>query len=294
MQLSKYVVYSLRDPSSTHPFYIGFTDTQQKRGNRRPQDHILEAKRGWTNKHTNRLKYGTIKKILDSGYEPVIEYVFQSDDKNEALEKEKEYIKLYGRRDNNTGILTNLTDGGEGASGVIKTLSDATKKKLSECRKGKTLEQICGDKTATVERERRREFMLSNNHMSGKKHSQDSIDKMRENRKGKGPETISESHKEAIRKSNRKRELSEETKKKMGAKNIGNTYCLGKPKSEEHKAKISQARRDHNVYDWFHKDHGHIRDTRNGLCDRFPELNLSEIGKLVRNQAKSHKGWTKG
>jgi len=32
----------------------------------------------------------------------------------EACNKEKEYIKKYGRVDNNTGILCNLTDGGEG------------------------------------------------------------------------------------------------------------------------------------------------------------------------------------
>jgi|688.fasta_scaffold360728_2 hypothetical protein len=36
----------------------------------------------------------------------------------EACEKEKEFIKLYGRKNNNTGILANLTDGGEGVIGL--------------------------------------------------------------------------------------------------------------------------------------------------------------------------------
>jgi len=40
----------------------------------------------------------------------------------EACEKEKELITLYGRKDKSTGILCNLTDGGEGAPGVIQSL----------------------------------------------------------------------------------------------------------------------------------------------------------------------------
>ena len=49
---------------------------------------------------------------------------------DEAFELEKELIKKYGRKDNGTGILRNLTDGGDGVSGAIVT--DETKIKLSE------------------------------------------------------------------------------------------------------------------------------------------------------------------
>jgi hypothetical protein len=49
---------------------------------------------------------------------------------DEAFELEKELIKKYGRKDNGTGILRNLTDGGEGPSGAI--VKDETKIKLSE------------------------------------------------------------------------------------------------------------------------------------------------------------------
>jgi hypothetical protein len=39
----------------------------------------------------------------------------------EALDMEKFYIKLFGRKDNGTGILRNLTDGGEGIKGQFWT-----------------------------------------------------------------------------------------------------------------------------------------------------------------------------
>jgi hypothetical protein len=37
----------------------------------------------------------------------------------EACEKEKELIKLYGRKDQETGVLCNLTDGGEGTTNRV-------------------------------------------------------------------------------------------------------------------------------------------------------------------------------
>ena len=52
-----------------------------------------------------------------------------------ALALERRYIKWYGRKDNGTGILRNLTDGGEGTTGRIH--SNETRKKLSEMKKGK-------------------------------------------------------------------------------------------------------------------------------------------------------------
>jgi hypothetical protein len=59
----------------------------------------------------------------------------------EACELEKTLIKKYGRINNKTGILCNMTDGGEGISGWRHT--DETKEKMSKSHKGK----VFSDKT---------------------------------------------------------------------------------------------------------------------------------------------------
>ena len=41
----------------------------------------------------------------------------ESNDYNFIIEKEIEFIKFYGKKINNTGILSNLSDGGEGMNG---------------------------------------------------------------------------------------------------------------------------------------------------------------------------------
>jgi hypothetical protein len=53
---------------------------------------------------------------------------------NEAFEWENFYIKHYGRIDIGTGILRNLTDGGEGSSGYRAPLE--TRQKISQGAKG--------------------------------------------------------------------------------------------------------------------------------------------------------------
>jgi hypothetical protein len=53
-----------------------------------------------------------------------------------AFALERRYIRWYGRKNNNTGILRNLTDGGDGIGGFVH--SEATRHKISESNKGKT------------------------------------------------------------------------------------------------------------------------------------------------------------
>lgn len=60
-----------------------------------------------------------------------------------AFALERFYIRWYGRKDNNTGILRNLTDGGEGTSGY--SLSEDTKKLISLSKLGKIRPQNVKD-----------------------------------------------------------------------------------------------------------------------------------------------------
>lgn len=52
----------------------------------------------------------------------------------DACKKEIEFISIYGRKNNNTGILSNMTDGGEGTLG--KQITEEFKNKLKERNKG--------------------------------------------------------------------------------------------------------------------------------------------------------------
>ena len=52
-----------------------------------------------------------------------------------ALALERRYIRWYGRIDLGTGILRNMTDGGDGASGMI--ISQETRNKISKANTGK-------------------------------------------------------------------------------------------------------------------------------------------------------------
>lgn len=59
-----------------------------------------------------------------------IEILFDNLTWEQACEKEKEFIKLYGRIDLKTGCLANLTDGGDGAINAI--ISKEHRQKISE------------------------------------------------------------------------------------------------------------------------------------------------------------------
>lgn len=58
---------------------------------------------------------------------------------NEAFEMERYLISLYGRRDIGTGILRNMTNGGEGPSGVIVSEQKRTQLRIAQTGKKATM-----------------------------------------------------------------------------------------------------------------------------------------------------------
>lgn len=80
-------------------------------------------------------KCSTIRKILDTGNEPIIKVTGARISDYMACAFEIDLIAGIGRRNQNLGPLTNLTDGGDGISGAIR--SEATKRKQSQSMLGK-------------------------------------------------------------------------------------------------------------------------------------------------------------
>lgn len=85
--------------------------------------------RAWQKFHRN-IHWRRI--VSKTGY--IVEVMIDDLTWEQAIEKEKEFIAIYGRRDKKMGTLVNLTDGGEGMLGYITP--DEVKRKISSKKKG--------------------------------------------------------------------------------------------------------------------------------------------------------------
>jgi hypothetical protein len=134
----------------------------------------------------------------------------------EAFLLEKLYILMFGRIDLGTGILRNKSDGGDGASGAIR--SEETREKLRQANLGKKRPKEVGEKISKA--------------LFGRKLSEEIKEKLRESLKGR---TCTEEHKRNVSKAKKGFKHTEESKQKM-------SICKrGKSLSPEHIKKISKA-----------------------------------------------------
>lgn len=104
-----------RDKNS--PFYIG-----------------IGCKRDYFRAYESGAKRNNIWNKITSKSQWDVEILFDGITKQEASLKEQEFIDLYGRIDNNTGCLANMTNGGDGIWGCVR--SKETRAKLSTSKIG--------------------------------------------------------------------------------------------------------------------------------------------------------------
>ena len=161
-----FYVYAWLRPNG-EPFYIG-------KGRGRRDGQI---------KYSNPFFVKVVEKIRADGSEPTVIRWQDGLCEEDAFRLERAYIKLFGRRNNRTGVLVNLTDGGDGLSGAI--FSESHRQKIA---RGRT----------------------------GKRHTAETRLALSIAKSGK---PISDSHREAISAAQIGRTHSEETKKKISDRN---------------------------------------------------------------------------
>lgn len=135
----KFYVYKLIDPQSGLPFYVGKGKGDRFKSHERAKDKIY-----YTATHNNKLLKNKINKVLQqSGY---IRYQkhFVNDEQT-AFNIEIALIAKYGRRDNNTGILCNMTSGGEGVAGHKRSEQWKQKQQRAAHKRCKPIDQYTLD-----------------------------------------------------------------------------------------------------------------------------------------------------
>jgi hypothetical protein len=201
-----YYVYELIDPRVNLPFYIG------KGKDKRVYFHLSEKSRA---KSDNFKKFDKIKKIRKEGYEPEVKIVQYFEDENDAYEYEEKLIKIYGRRDiDEGGILTNICE-------------SSRPPKL----KGKTYQEIYGDKWEEQIQKRMKTKEERGNYGGVRKHTEETKKKISQKVAGKNNPSYGVPCSEE-----RKRKISERAKERFagGFKSPSSvTYLLTSPSGEK-------------------------------------------------------------
>lgn len=220
--LAKFYVYVMFRPWNGIPCYVGKgSGRRAHRPSRKLNPHLASI----------------IKKA--AGPLPTV-ILRRFEDEQEAYDTEVALIEAIGR--GKYGPLANLTDGGEGTSGVA--VSEEQKEIRRQRFIGNTLNK--GRKQSPEEIEKRRLSLL------GKKRSPEDRERMSPrffapgNKLGLGTKRSDESRKK-ISDALKGKPLSEEHKKKLSDAKKGNQNRLGKFHSPETRAKISASKRKNSL-----------------------------------------------
>ena len=115
--LNNWVVYRHIRLDKNIPFYIGIACNLKRPNNKKDRSFF------WKN-IVNKTEYA-------------VEIILDNLTKDQAIEKEKEFIKLYGRVDLKTGVLCNMTCGGEGTGQLNNKLEKLRREKIKNTLTGR-------------------------------------------------------------------------------------------------------------------------------------------------------------
>lgn len=124
--LGNYYLYRHIRLDKNEPFYIGI-------GTKKSQVKSYESE--YSRAFSKQRKNSKIWKLITKKTNYRVDILLESNDYNFIKEKEIEFIKLYGRINLDTGILANMTDGGDGTLGWIPTEENRYNMKLSSLKK---------------------------------------------------------------------------------------------------------------------------------------------------------------
>lgn len=221
------------------PFYIGIGKTKYRHSDKSNRNNI------W-----NRI-------VAKTQYE--VEILFDDVSWEFAKKKEIEFIALYGRIDIGTGILANMTNGGDGNLGIKH--SEEALRKISESSKNRI------------------------GYWNGKKMSDEARKRMSNSKSGKPiPHLVG-------------REITKGERVALVNRNKGNKHRLGIKHTERARAKISQSRMGRIAYNRrpvlqyskdgvFIKKYACISDAKNEM-----KISDTDIIRVCKGQRKTAKGY---
>jgi hypothetical protein len=183
----------------------------------------------YVGKGTENRIYSTNRRVKPPKDKSRIIFLKQNLTEQEAFIHERYMIGVFGRIDLGTGILRNLTDGGEGVSNpseetrrkmseAHKNPSEETRRKMSESHTGKTLSEETRKKLSEAKKnsseETRRKYSEA---QKGKTRSEETRRKMSEAKKNPSEKT-------RRKMSEAKKNLSEETRRKISEASKGRKW----------------------------------------------------------------------